>query len=266
MSRHRKMGDRGFLFFMFLFLCLMSWSQVIRQMNAGKARFDPWRLDPLWARSALSFDWPASLVRDSGGISIWLDRREPGRPAVIFATPAGQVSAEDGDAHQLWSTDLEEPLRSLRTIEWDGDPDTVEVAFGGERGTVVVLDSQGARLDSWSDWGLPIDDLLGADLDGDGREDLAAATSGDYIQVFRHGQESLTLMLPKPATRLAAQDGLLVVRLGKQAHAYRLVENSLIEQYRPMFGSLIFSLVAFGVMLPVILLQPPLEIGNPRRQ
>ena len=48
--RRNRIGDRGWLFFMILFLVLMSWSQVIRQMNVGKARFDPWRLEPAWER------------------------------------------------------------------------------------------------------------------------------------------------------------------------------------------------------------------------
>lgn len=263
--RHSKMGDRGFLFFMVLFLVLMSWSQVIRQMNGGKARFDPWRLEPAWERehAATSIDWPALPGRDSQGLVLSLDRREVGRPAILYGTAAGHVFAEDAEGRRIWEVDLGEPVRSLKTFEWDGDPAFEEIAVGGERGTVFVLDSQGERRDSWDDWGEPIEGLVGADLDGDGREDLAAATAGPYLQIFRQGQESLTLMLAKPATRLAAEEGLLVVGFGKQAQAYRLVKNNLIEQYRPMLGSLIFTLVAFGVILPVMLLHPRLEIGAP---
>jgi hypothetical protein len=370
------MGDRGYLFFAFLFLAMLSWGQLIRDMNNGRAHLDPWRAEPVWrheeagnlqalesvkggedgtsvvvaqwerARRVLDHEGnvlahaPAPLgdpaapgtsggcvspvaspkllwsqcfpnqageshqdrflgalryvqlyhlvvAQRTGSVQVPLGHGEvrwsynaqggindmvvedlngTGTGEVILATPAGQVIALDAEGGEQWRADLGEPIRILEVIEWDGTPQSLEVAAGSDQGKVVVLDAQGQKLEEWDDWGNPVVDLVQVDLDHDGRGDLAAALNGPFFQVFRHGVPSLTVRLPEAPQKLAAVDDLLVVGSGSRVQAYRLVASSWLGQYRPMLGSVIFTLVIFVVGLQVILLHPRLEIGSYRRK
>lgn len=257
--RGRKLGDGGLLGFLCLFLLMMSWGQVIHQRNEHGERIQDWRADPV-PRNELG-----------GDVRALLDRGEPRRVQdvdklaqdfiaageMLVATPDGFVTLQDTrEAGEKWRVDLGEPVRSLTELEWDGDPSSREIAAGGERGKVVVLARDGQKLEEWDYWEDPVAQLLGADLDRDGREDLVAGMPS-RLEIFWHDHPSLTVDTSEPLTALGARDDLLVVGAGRRVEAYRVVRNSWLEKYRPILGSLIFTLVVLLAIVPVVRLHPP---------
>jgi len=184
-----------------------------------------------------------------------------GTGEVIVTTARGQVIEVESEGGEQWRASLGETAHVLETIDWDGNPDSLEVAVGGDQGKIVVLGDQGQPLEEWDwdYWTTPVGDLLRADLDRDGRDDLVAALGTPQLEILRHDLPGLTVELPKTSSHLAALGDLLVVATGNRVEAYRLVESSLVEQYRPLFGSLIFTLVVAMVALPVVRLHPRLD-------
>ncbi len=141
-----------------------------------------------------------------------------GLPEFVAGTNSGRLLAVDGEGARTLDVETgSEGIVSLRPVDLDGRPPT-EVVAATSTGRILAFSADGrplysarARGGSYSHfiWSTRTGgtDLIAADLDGDGREEVVAGTTGGQILVLRPDGSTLwSREVEGWVTALAASD------------------------------------------------------------
>ncbi len=208
---------------------------------------------PLWQSS----DTAARLRR----LRVY-DLNGDGRGEIVLGWENGRVearSATNGEA--IWQTRLGQRVQEIRDVELNGNPSDREIVVGGKSGAVVGYDARGANLLSVS-VGDKVKRLAGADLDGDGRDEVFVGTDGGWLYIYTAAGERLadmplegTVLKLDTGKRLA--EGDLLIAAGDTVGLWRVTSQRPPWWYNPLVAGFLASLVIAGLAWVVGGISPP---------
>lgn len=204
----------------------------------------------LWAEAQPSKVRRLRVVELGDGGSSLLIGREDG--ACWRVRERGAPPAFRGDT----LAGLGEPVTEIRAVEVDGNDKTRELAVGGKNGRVVVVGAGSADVQA------KISAMAGADVDGDGRDELLVGTEtgvvhlltarGDFLAEIR-GQGKVDALLSVPGN---GGSRLLVLASANGVSAQRYDVQDAPAWYHPASAAVLGTLGLVGVALALSRLRP----------
>jgi len=160
------------------------WAHQLQQAIAAPAQTRPSRRPPLPTQptGGLHLAWDRTLEAEVNTVALDAE-------TLLVGTQDGQVARctlTDGNA--LWQQQLDDPAFSTLLSDIDGDGQA-EALVGTTQSDLFVLDGSGAErwsceLTNISGRGAHVSAIATADLEGDGRLSVLAATAGWYVNAF----------------------------------------------------------------------------------
>jgi hypothetical protein len=170
---------------------------------------------------------------------------------IVFGREDGGYGILGADGRERGGGNLGETVTEVRPVEWDGDPTASEIALGGRRGAVRVVDGAG-RVLLQGRAGARVQDLGGVDLDADGRDELLVATEDGRVRVLSSaGRRLRDVEVPGRVERIASavsplRDRLALVVTPEGVFAHRLVRRRAPGWYSPAVAGLLGVLAVWG--------------------